>query len=1020
MWRSVSWLSTILPIWFLRITDGASVLETTSLIAAASVLGIAPGTWNFSTDPCVGGWTGVGCCRNTSDALCCAFPQIYPPTPPLTPCERTADAQVSTLILRSDLFGNQLLNGTLPEALCNLTSLRILDLGLQRLSGQIPGCIGSRLSGLQILRIGDNRFNGSIPEELGELRSLQQLFLDTTNISGPIPASLGRLGNLTNLNLRSNALEGDLPEEIGQLSNLIELSLQVNRLTGSIPDSYGNLTNLQTFRLFNNELSGGVSSSVLQGMASLTDLSLRHNRFSGPVPDFGLDSRLSTVDLGFNEFSGPLPGSLGGLSSLTSLFIGHNRLNGSIPDNFGSFPALTQLDISHNMLTGSLQSLGGNTQLTQLDVSFNFFNISSAPASVPPQPNLGSNAYFNCVPSGSSGTCSSSPPGGRLFFAVNAGGNGLSSTTGSTVQVAFDSDANPNMGFFYGSGPGLWALEVSGSEGGTLPFQGFINMTGAGNTEQELYRSMRWSSSYIAYHGYSLRPGNYTVMLYFAELVFTEPGYRIFDVVLQGRVVLENLDIAREAGARAAYVMSRNITINNSGSVSVELVYRGRDRYLDIGPWTLRNSGPIVSAISVVSVDYRGEVGNSTSLSSGQIAGIALGSGVALLVLIGFLVYISRRGKGKRAGRAASTTSRRSTDQQASFLDAGIFTYQELHDATQGFSDKLGEGGFGAVYKGTLPSGTVIAVKQLVKHTQQIEDDFKREISIISKVRHRNLLAVIGYSLESDVPMLVCEFIPNGSLDKWLFRRRENALSWEARRAIAIGVACGLAYLHDESKPSIIHLDVKPGNILLDEDFNPRLADFGLARLYDEKESHVTATRLKGTAGYLAPEYAMHLQLSDKVDVYSFGVVLLELLSGRRAVELSAPSEQIVLVDWAHKEAEIPDNLLDIVDRKLHGDFVAEEARDMASIAILCTQRSAALRPKMQAVWLMLTGAVKVPEFLENLSAVLPSSSGGSTSQSVSSGNLAESSISAAFRSLRVFGRVVSPDNFSSSKAVTQ
>ncbi|XP_024517010.1 probable LRR receptor-like serine/threonine-protein kinase At1g56130 isoform X3 [Selaginella moellendorffii] len=1017
MWGSVSW--TIVSIWFLRITDAASVLETTSLIAAASVLGIAPGTWNFSTDPCVGGWTGVGCCRNNSRALCCAFPQIYPATPPLTPCERTADAQVSTLILRSDLFGNQLLNGTLPEALCNLTSLRILDVGFQRLRGQVPGCIGSRLSSLQILRMGENRFSGSIPEELGELRSLQQLFLDTTNISGPIPASLGRLSNLTSLSLWSNALEGDLPEEIGQLSNLVALSLQGNRLTGRIPDSYGNLANLRILRLFNNELSGGISSSVFQGMTSLTYVSLRHNRFSGPIPDFGVGFSLSTVDLGFNEFSGPLPGSLGGLSSLTSLFIDHNRLNGSIPDSFGSLPALAQLDISHNMLGGSLQSLGGNTQLMQLDVSFNFFNISSAPASVPQQPNL--NAYFNCVPSGSSGTCSSSPPGGRPFFAVNAGGNALSSTTGSRVQVAFDSDANSNnqsVGFFYGSGPGLWALEVSGSEGGTLAFQGFINMTGAGGTEEGLYRSMRWSSSYIGYHGYSLRPGNYTVMLYFAELVFTEPGYRIFDVVLQGRVVWENLDIAREAGAQAAYVMSRNITINNSGSVSVELVYKGRDRFsLNLGPWAVRNPGPIVSAISVVSVDYRGEGGNSTSLSSGQIAGIALGSGAALLILVALLVYIC---KGKRAGVAASTTTNGPTNQQASLLDAGgIFTYQELHDATGGFNDKLGEGGFGAVYKGTLPNGTVIAVKQLVKHSQQVEEDFKREISIISKVRHRNLLAVIGYSLESDVPMLVCEFIPNGSLDKWLFRRRESALSWEARRAIAIGVSCGLAYLHDESNLRIIHCDVKPANILLDEDFNPRLADFGLARLYDERESHVTATRLKGTAGYLAPEYAMQLQLSDKVDVYSFGVVLLELLSGRRAVELSAPSEQIVLVDWAHKEAEIPANLLDIVDRKLQGGFVEQEARDMASIAILCTQRSPALRPKMQAVWLMLTGAVKVPEFLENLTAVIPSSSGGSTSQTLSSGNLSETSI-AAFRSLRVFGRVASPESFSSSKAVTQ
>ncbi|KAL0300970.1 UNVERIFIED_CONTAM: putative LRR receptor-like serine/threonine-protein kinase [Sesamum radiatum] len=267
------------------------------------------------------------------------------------------------------------------------------------------------------------------------------------------------------------------------------------------------------------------------------------------------------------------------------------------------------------------------------------------------------------------------------------------------------------------------------------------------------------------------------------------------------------------------------------------------------------------------------------------------------------------------------------------------FTYAELRTATDDFNlaNKLGEGGFGPVYKGTLADGRVVAVKQLSAASHQGKSQFLAEIATVSAVQHRNLTK------------LICS---DGTEGKSLY------LDWETRYDICLGVARGLAYLHEESRLRIVHRDVKASNILLDSDLTPKISDFGLAKLYDENKTHIS-TRVAGTIGYLAPEYAMRGRLTEKADIFSFGVVALEIISGRPNSDPSLKDDTIYLLEWAWNLHE--DNReIELVDPTLH-QYDANAVKRIIGVALLCTQASPALRPSMSRVVAMLTGDVEVP-----------------------------------------------------------
>ncbi|GMH26203.1 hypothetical protein Nepgr_028046 [Nepenthes gracilis] len=282
------------------------------------------------------------------------------------------------------------------------------------------------------------------------------------------------------------------------------------------------------------------------------------------------------------------------------------------------------------------------------------------------------------------------------------------------------------------------------------------------------------------------------------------------------------------------------------------------------------------------------------------------------------------------------------------------FTYQELFDATNGFSAKnlLGEGGFGCVYKGCLADGREVAVKQLKIGGGQGEREFKAEVEIISRIHHRHLVSLVGYCIFESRRLLVYEYVPNDTLHHHLHGKDRPVMDWATRIKIAAGAARGIAYLHEDCHPRIIHRDIKSSNILLDNNFEARVSDFGLAKLAMDADTHVS-TRVMGTFGYLAPEYATSGKLTEKSDVYSFGVVLLELITGRKPVDATQPLGDESLVEWARpwlSHALETGKFEGLVDPRLGKNYVESEVFRMIEAAAACVRHSSTKRPRMRQV----------------------------------------------------------------------
>ncbi|MCO5562703.1 hypothetical protein L7F22_016333 [Adiantum nelumboides] len=287
---------------------------------------------------------------------------------------------------------------------------------------------------------------------------------------------------------------------------------------------------------------------------------------------------------------------------------------------------------------------------------------------------------------------------------------------------------------------------------------------------------------------------------------------------------------------------------------------------------------------------------------------------------------------------------------------AQVFSLDELEEATGHFDpiNKLGEGGFGVVYKGTLSNGELVAIKKLSIGSQQGKQEFINEVSLITSVQHKNLIRLFGCCVEGPERILVYEYLPNKSLDVFLSQTRASGmLNWSTRYGIIVGMAKGLAHPHEESHVRIIHRDIKPSNVLLDDQLNPVIADFGLARLMNDNVTQVN-TGVAGTIGYLAPEYALRGALSEKVDVFSFGLVSLEILTGKQNVH-----NELLGRVWENYQQE---NVLDLVDERLGNAFSPEQVIRVVHIALLCSQENPKQRPTMSTVAVWLSGASDILE----------------------------------------------------------
>ncbi|KAJ9541301.1 hypothetical protein OSB04_027807 [Centaurea solstitialis] len=328
---------------------------------------------------------------------------------------------------------------------------------------------------------------------------------------------------------------------------------------------------------------------------------------------------------------------------------------------------------------------------------------------------------------------------------------------------------------------------------------------------------------------------------------------------------------------------------------------------------------------------------NMVAIIAGAIGGVVL----LFLILLLWILYRLRM-KSKNT-------------EEADLKGAINYNYKDLQLATNDFSEEniLGKGGYGEVFKAILDDNTIVAVKKLQVQHARVKEEFQNEVMLISNVHHKNLLRLLGWSSDGSDLLLVLEYMPNGSLDRFLWGAKRGTLDWNQRFEIIFGIARGLAHLHNEFHVKIIHRDIKSSNILLSDDFKPKIADFGLARFQPEDQTHIS-TKFAGTLGYTAPEYALRGLLSDKVDTYSYGVVILEIVSGRRSTEVKSDSSSAYLLEHAWRLYEEKTHMKFIDETMDLNEYELEHAIKIIEIGLLCTQSPVSNRPTMSEVVLML------------------------------------------------------------------
>ncbi|KAL2473240.1 putative LRR receptor-like serine/threonine-protein kinase [Forsythia ovata] len=848
-------------------------------------------------------------------------------------------------------FGQNYLTGPLPAFIGNLTRMQYLTFGINALSGEVPKELG-KLTDLRSLSFGTNNFSGPLPSELGNLTKLTQIYFNSAGVSGPIPPTFSNLRNLETVWASDNELTGRIPDFIGSWSNLIALRFQGNSFQGPIPPSFSNLSAMNDLRI--SDLSNGSSTlDFLRNMKSLATLVLRNNNISGSIPSNIGDYRsLKLLDLSFNNLSGRIPDSLFNLSLLSNLFLGNNKLTGTLPA--AKSPSLQNIDLSYNSLSGSFPTWVSGQNL-QLNLVANNFTIDNSNGSALPS---GLNCLQQNFPCNRGSPIYSS-------FAIKCGGLQIRSSD----QIVYEMD-NETLGpaTYYTTGTNRWAVSNAGlpAENNNPQYKSSSLSQFTNTLDSELFQTARISAGSLRYYGLGLENGNYTVKLQFAEIEilgtrsWRSLGRRVFDIYIQGKLEFKDFDILREAGETALRAVVKELKVQVSENyLEIHLFWAGK------GTCCVPRQGiygPSISAISATP-EFVPTVRNSPPSGkknkTGLIVGIVVAVGAVSFLSVFAAYYLAQRRKRNKSYE----------DEEFLGMDAKpyMFSYVELRAATDDFNpvNKLGEGGFGPVYRGTLEDGRVVAVKQLSVASHQGKSQFVAEIATISAVQHRNLVKLFGCCIEGDKRLLVYEYLENKSLDQETESlcfdgagNRSLSLDWPTRFDICLGVARGLAYLHEESRLRIVHRDVKASNILLDSDLNPKISDFGLAKLYDDKKTHIS-TRVAGTIGYLAPEYAMRGHLTEKADVFSFGVVVLEIVSGRPNSDSSLEDDKMYLLEWAWNLHETNQEL-ELVDKTL-SSVNDDEVKRIIGVALLCSQTSPGLRPSMSRVVSMLSGDIEVP-----------------------------------------------------------
>ncbi|KAG2666977.1 hypothetical protein I3760_15G091000 [Carya illinoinensis] len=704
-----------------------------------------------------------------------------------------------------------------------------------------------RVTALKLSTMG---LEGKLEGDIGELTELTTLDLSfNRGLKGSLAPQLGKLQNLTSLILTGCSFSGDIPDELGNLSNLQFLALNTNNLTGKIPPSLGNFSKLFWLDLAENMLTGSlpISTSMAPGLDLLLKTGHFHfnkNKLSGPIPAklFSSNMTLRHMDLSNNSFEpSAAPTWFSTLSTLTTLVMENGSLQGSIPHELFSFPQLHQVKLRNNEFSETLD-MGVpekiSPQLKLVDLQNN--NISSV--------KVGTKYHISLLLIGNP-VCNDDTSSMHTYCQIKdqqpTKPNSTSLANCENASCPLDQDRNPqNCECAY---PYKGTLSVGGSLLSELP-----NATVFKLLENSLLMKQ------------SLLPCS----IYIQDAKFNGDGY------LQ---------------VQLAFFPSIGKYFNRSEIQRIGF-------FMIIQEYRLYGFPQQFETYFFIADPYAfpAKGGGQTSIGTHVIVGIAFTCAILVLGLLGVGIYAVRQKKRAEEAIGFSTPfgSWTSSGNDCSGVapqlkGARWFSYDELRKCTNNFAERneIGSGAFGKVYRGLLSDGLVVAIKRAQQGSTQGLLEFKTEIELLSRVHHKNLVGLVGFCFEQEEQMLIYEFMPNGTIRDSLSGKSGIYLDWNRRLYVALGSGTGLAYLHEHANPPIIHRDVKSTNILLDENLTAKVADFGLSKLVSDTSNGHISTQVKGTMGYLDPEYYQTQQLTEKSDVYSFGVFMLELLTSKRPFE---------------------------------------------------------------------------------------------------------------------------------------
>ncbi|XP_030955584.1 probable leucine-rich repeat receptor-like protein kinase At5g49770 isoform X5 [Quercus lobata] len=890
-----------------------------ALLSLKSMWQNTPPNW-VGPDPCGKGWEGIGCTNSRVTSIMLSSIGLTG--------SLSGDFVMLSELKTLDLSYNKGLTGPIPRSIGNLKKLLNLILVGCSFSGPIPDTIGS-LRQLLYLSLNSNQFSGQIPPSIGNLSSLLWLDLTDNQLNGPIPISdgitcgLDMLLNARHFHLGQNNLSGTIPPQLfNSEMPLIHVLLDGNQLTGSIPSTLGLVQALEVLRIDGNALSGPVPSNF-NNLTNLIQMFLSNNKLTGPLPNLTSMNLLSYVDISNNTFDGSdAPPWFPTLQSLTTLIMENTQLQGQFPVALFSLPLLQTVVLKKNKLNGSLViGTTHSNQLKLIDLQFNFIHHLD-----------GKEAY-----------------------------NG-------TLKL----EDNP-------------ICEVTGN----LSSYCTVSLSNASYLTQKIdCESVPCSSDQIS-SPYCRCAYPYTGTLFFQTLSFSDLGNNTYYNILE-KSLMDSFHSHQLPVDSVSLTLSNPITASSKylevklkvfpyGQVSFNLTGISSIGFM-LSNQTFKPPPQLFGPFYFIGDKYEKYTESKKSSRSSIVIEVVVGGSILLLVILLAGVYVLHT--KKRAKRAIEHTSHFSQLDQSSrggsvikVKGVGWFSLKELEKYTKHFSvaNEIGSGGYGKVYQGSLPTGQLIAIKRAKKESMQEGLEFKTEIELLSRVHHKNLVILLGFCFEKGEQILVYEYVSNGSLKDSLSGKSGIRLDWMRRLRVALGAARGLAYLHEFANPPIIHRDIKSNNILLDESLNAKVSDFGISKPIDDSEGSHVVTQVKGTMGYMDPEYYMTHKLTEKSDVYSFGVLMLELLTARKPIE---HGKYIVreVQETMDKTKDLY-NLHEFLDPAIGLGTTMKGLKKFVDLAMRCVKDPGFDRPMMVEV-------VKEIENILELAGVNPDANSTSTSAS--------------------------------------